>query len=557
MRKYFTDKCKRIAIINMIFQLLRTAGTAGVALLLNWMIDNVVLSINDENESNLLWSFVICACYAALLGVIILVSGIVKARCIKFSTLHLREDLFGGIIKKSIAQFRSKNTAEYVSVMNQNISSIEEDYFKNGLSMIEDIASITIASVFLFLLNPIIAIVALVLMSIPSLIPRLFSKRLASSQALIAKKTARYNITVKDILQGFEIIKGYRIESKMKEFCDKDAEAMEDEKRKMSSLMAAVYCFANASGVAVQFLVITVAGIMAVRGYLTVGSIIAITQLTGQVITPAFQMSAKFAKLRATKPIRDEMMCMINEEIPTKVMMTESFNEISMKDISYSYDGSVNALSNINCSFENGKHYAVIGTSGSGKSTLLNLLAGNVNNYSGEMKIDGKIGLVDSIIVGQEIFLFDKTIRENITLFKDYTDEQLQRAIAGAGLSNLVELLPDGLDTKVEENGTRFSGGERQRIALARALLHGKEIILLDETTSALDSQTAKEVENTLSNMKDTTIISITHRTDENILNMYDNIILLEDGIIKAEGSYGKLKDSGMLDAYIYQELSA
>ncbi|MBR0093129.1 MAG: ABC transporter ATP-binding protein [Lachnospiraceae bacterium] len=555
MKRYFTHKNTGVFVVYITLQIMQIAGTVGVALLLNWMIDIVVASIQTGASDDLYRGVLVCAFYSVALGLLILFSGVAKAYVVRNAMSNLRSDVTDGIMRMKISDFKKRNAAEYISLMNQNMTSLEENYYKNGLTIFENVVSMLFAAAMLVVLNPIVAVISLALMSIPSLIPQLFGKRLATATGEIVSKTASYNVSIKDFFQGFAVVKGYHVEDKMKEVNDQSASGMEDSKKNMSVLMAVVYCFANASGVAVQFLVITIAGILAIRGYLTVGSIIAVTQLTGQVIAPAFQLSAKITQLRATKPIQEDMMKMISS--PEDVRRSNGCKkEIELKDVSYAYEGN-NVLSDVSCVFERGKHYAIIGKSGSGKSTLLNLVGGLTEVGSGQMMVDGDNAYVDAAMMGQEIFLFDRTIRDNVSLFGEYTDIQIRNAIAQAGLSELVEGLPEGLDTIVEENGARFSGGERQRIALARALLHGKDTILLDETTSALDAQTAGQVETTLSEMKDTTIISITHRIEESILSKYDNIIVLDRGKVAAQGTYHELYQNGLLDEYVEQRKSA
>ena len=555
MKRYFTHKNTGVFEGYIVLQVMQIAGTVGVALLLNWMIDNVVASIQTGATDNLYQGVLVCVIYSVVLGTLILFSGIAKAYVIRNAMLHLRCDVTDGIMRMKIAEFKKRNAAEYISVMNQNMSALEENYYKNGLTIFENIVSMVFAVAMLVMLNPIVAAISLILMSIPSFIPQLFGKKLAAATGRIVSKTASYNVSIKDLFQGFSVVKGYHVENKMKEINGQSASDMENSKKNMSVLMAVVYCFANASGVAVQFLVITIAGILAIRGYLTVGSIIAVTQLTGQVIAPAFQLSAKITQLRSTKPIQDEMLSIISNPEDTR-SANGCRKEIELKDVSFAYEEN-NVLSDVNCVFEQGKHYAIIGKSGSGKSTLLNLVGGVTEVSSGQMTVDGADAYVDAAMMGQEVFLFDRTIRDNVSLFGEYTDQQIQDAIVRAGLSELVDGLPEGMYTVVEENGARFSGGERQRIALARALLHGKDTILLDETTSALDSETAGRVETTLSEMKDTTIISITHRTEERILSKYDNIIVLDRGKVAAQGTYHELHQNGLLDEFAEQRKSA
>lgn len=393
MIKYFTYKNKGPFGGYLILQVLQIAATIGVALLLNWIIDRLLWRIEGKQLAGLWADFAVCAGYAALLGILILLSGLMKAICMRNVMTHLREDLSAGFLSMKMEDFRKKSSAQYLSLMNQNVALVEENYFKNGCSIFEGFVSMAIAAILLVYLNPILALVSIALMSIPSLIPQLFGRKLKAGQTAIVEATGAYNVSIKDLFQGFEVIRGYHVEKEMQADHKSFLGGMEKKKASFQKTMSVVYCFANASGVAVQFLVITIAGMLAVRGYLTLGSIIALTQLTGQVITPVFQMSAKFSLLRSTKPLRDEM-----EQIVKISQKTEDSKEVQLEKelqlqgISYSYAEGEPVLSGIDLLFESGKHYALVGKSGSGKSTLLQIVGGYLQKQGGELLVDGREG---------------------------------------------------------------------------------------------------------------------------------------------------------------------
>ena len=135
-------------------------------------------------------------------------------------------------------------------------------------------------------------------------------------------------------------------------------------------------------------------------------------------------------------------------------------------------------------------------------------------------------------MIHQEVFLFDDTIRNNITLYKPFDEETVETACRLAGLKDVLDRLPDRLDTEVDENGARFSGGERQRIAAARAILHRKNLFLLDEATSALDSETTEFMEESILSLENITCIAVTHKSTPESLKKYDEILVMEHGKI-------------------------
>lgn len=191
-------------------------------------------------------------------------------------------------------------------------------------------------------------------------------------------------------------------------------------------------------------------------------------------------------------------------------------------------------IRNLSFRFRAGKHYAVIGKSGCGKSTLLSLLLGYYPNYSGSIRYDGvelreltREYLGNTVAyVSQDTFLFQDTIQNNITLYhEEYTPQEIEAALEQAGLKELVDSLPEGLSAMVEENGKNFSGGEKQRLSLARALLRKSRVLLLDEFTANLDKETAEKIEKQVMGLKDCLIITVTHRLTPDMLSRYDGIL--------------------------------
>lgn len=197
--------------------------------------------------------------------------------------------------------------------------------------------------------------------------------------------------------------------------------------------------------------------------------------------------------------------------------------------------------------FEKGKSYAIVGPSGSGKSTLLHLLMGADENYTGSIYYDDtdlhRISS-DSMhqlisVIWQNVFVFNASIKDNITMFGDFPEEDIQRAVKLSGLEPLIE--KRGENYLCGENGCNLSGGERQRIAIARSLLKKAPILLADEATASLDRETAFYVTKAILGIQDVTRIIVTHALDEELLRRYDCILALHNGKIAESGSFSSL----------------
>ena len=221
------------------------------------------------------------------------------------------------------------------------------------------------------------------------------------------------------------------------------------------------------------------------------------------------------------------------------------------------YDDKV-ILNEINYKFEKNKSYAIVGTSGSGKTTLINLLLGKYNNYFGDIyynNADLKNISLDSLFeiasfVEQNVFVFDDSIINNITMYSNVDEELLKEAINKSGLAKLID--EKGPDYRCGENGCNLSGGEKQRISIARALVKKSQLLLLDEATSALDNETSSSITNNLLRINNTTKIMITHRLDEEILNQFDEIVVMKNGQIVEFGTYSELmKNNGTFKSLV------
>ena len=220
---------------------------------------------------------------------------------------------------------------------------------------------------------------------------------------------------------------------------------------------------------------------------------------------------------------------------------------IGLSHVGFGYAPDKPVLKDLSVQFEPGRSYAIVGPSGSGKSTLLSLLMGAYPEYTGSITIDGRElrevntdSLYDLMsLIGQNVFLFDDTIRNNLTMFRDFPGEQVDLAVKRSGLSLLVA--ERGADYRCGENGVGLSGGERQRISIARALLRGTPVLMLDEATASLDNQTAFEVTDAILHLDGLTRIVVTHRLDEALMKQYDQILVMKDGRLVEQGTFQEL----------------
>ena len=242
------------------------------------------------------------------------------------------------------------------------------------------------------------------------------------------------------------------------------------------------------------------------------------------------------SEYNSTKSIRDKHLSMLNENqesIKHKNEIKDNKIEINIKNLSFAYEDK-KVISNFNYHFKTGKKYVLIGSSGTGKSTLIKLIGGYFSNYTGdicyndlELREIDKNSLYNNItIIHQNVFIFEDTLENNIKLGKNISDEEYKNIIEKTNLVMLEKKLNDEI---LYDNGDILSGGEKQRIAIARSLVQKSNILLIDEATSSLDPQNAKIVNDIILNLEGVICIVITHNQEKEFLNKFDDIIELKN----------------------------
>ncbi|WP_425445871.1 ABC transporter ATP-binding protein [Dethiothermospora halolimnae] len=476
-----------------------------------------------------------------------------KAIYMKKTLTYLKSNVFSHILKKDIKSFTEENSAKYISMLTNDINMIEQDGLLNIFNLVKFASGFIFAFISVIYISIPVTIAILAVTILAMTIPKLFGNKLSNKKSDYSQSLEELTTKTKDILSGFEVIKNFNIFSKTKDIYDKVNESTEEKKKGFSIFSGMVDTIAGFLGTLMFVVPIGFGGYYVLKGQITVGTLIALIQLMNNLANPLVQSVQIVNKIKSLKNISKKISNITKSEVKEDAKYNlESFEEsIEFKNVDFSYDGEKKALENINIKFEKGKKYALVGGSGSGKSTILKLLLRYYDEFNGEIDIDGlkhsDILLEDIYkeisVIQQNVFMFDGTIRDNIALYQDYSDKEISEAINLAGLSKLVATLPKGIYEEVGENGCKLSGGEKQRVAIARALMKDSSIMLLDESTSALDNETAYSIEKSLLSLAGVTSIVVTHKLMEDILKKYDQIIAMRDGEIVEVGDFYDLID--------------
>ena len=304
------------------------------------------------------------------------------------------------------------------------------------------------------------------------------------------------------------------------------------------------------TGIVAQLGVFLIGTWLALTGHgLTAGTVILFVNLMNFMIEPVAALPALLAGRRAALGLIGRLADALekNTEAEGSVRLERLAHGIRLEDVSFGYESGKDVLHGLTAEFEAGKAYAVVGGSGSGKSTLLHLLMAGASDYRGRILMDGTElreiapeSLYELMsVIQQNVFVFNASIQDNVSMFRTFPQEELERAVRHAHLNELIAARGSGY--LCGENGCGLSGGEKQRVSIARSLLKKSAVLLADEATAALDAETAHQVSNDILDLSGMTRIVVTHTLEEASLRRYDGILVLKNGRIEEAGRFDEL----------------
>lgn len=469
----------------------------------------------------------------------------------------MRLDLFHHLQKLSFSYFDKTKTGDIMSRISNDLFNIAEVAHHGPEDFLISIITIIGAYILMFVMCPPLAAVSIIPLPIMAVYGVIFNRRLKRTNKAIRKRIAEINVTAENSIQGIREVKSYSREELQEEKFEKSnvnlKESRENLYREMASYQSGI------SFMRQLYYFVTIAGgiFLIIRGKVGVADLVTFILYVSVVLPPidrlinfTEQFTQGISSFERFTEIMD-VMPSINDKLDAKPLSV-SHGDIVFDDVSFHYDeGDDGVLDHFSMKIEGGKRVALVGESGAGKSTAVSLLARFYEKDSGSITIDGQE--VDSVtqrslranigFVQQDVFLFDASIRDNLSYGKPgATDSEIWQALEKANLASFVNSLPNGLDTQVGERGTRLSGGQKQRLSIARVFLKNPPILIFDEATSSLDTESETLIQDAFNELaKGRTSIVIAHRLSTIIDS--DEIFVVNRGRIEERGTHEELME--------------
>ena len=536
--------------INFIVTIILTIAMSSLNLMISWLIQQIMDCTANQDMQALVRSAWIVIIVVVIYTIANVMYRAVYPRFLQRAMQQYRDYAFSRLTQKSLRSFSKEGTALYVSALTNDCTSIENNYLAATFTLIELLFCFLGALIMMLYYSPVMLVLAVALSFLPVAVSMTAGNRLTEQEKEISKKNERFVSIVNELLSGFPVIKSFRAETQASRLFSQRNEQAEEAKKNKRRTEQLISLLANDAGIIAQMGIFLAGAWLAISGKgVTAGVVIVFVQLMNYVLNPISQVPLLWSNRKAAIALMEKLSDALSENVREEGReKLNGFSEkIEVKDLTYGYEPESHVLKDMDAQFDAGKSYAIVGGSGSGKSTLLNLLMGSSSNYQGEICIDGvSIKNIESeslyqlmTSVQQNVFVFNDTIRNNVTMFHEFPDKEVTLALERSGLSEFIE--KRGEEFVCGENGANLSGGERQRISIARALLRKSPILLVDEATAALDAATARAVSFSILNLVGMTRIVVTHRLEEAILRRYDKILVMKNGTICEQGNFDTL----------------
>ena len=546
--KQLTKYHKKSFYTFMIFNILVPLTNIAFAYSIKIIIDSGMSQNREALTQAILIGAIVIFIYASLN----FISLRLRNKLIRQIMSRYKNKVFQSILDRDYREFSKEKSGKFISILTENMKKIEQDYLHQYFNISKNISLMIFSLLAMFIGNWFLTLLVIIASIIPMMTSGFIGQKSASLQNSSMIADQKYLAKVKDILAGFLVIKSFNVKEAIRQDYKNESEKLDEIyfiKGKFDVLSNVI---SQLSGMIV-FLVAFGGGMYLVfGGHTTIGSVTAIVQLVNFVVMPLNEIGMGMSKFREGQATLNSFE--VKDVIELQTGKTKEYFDdvISFSNVDFSYPNAEEKIFNhLSLQIKKGEKIAIVGMSGSGKSTLLNLLLRFYDVTSGYISIDNQDLQAISAeslynlmtIVQQDVYIFDDTLKANITLSQSFTEDDIKKAVQQSGLESYILENKLGLQTSCGENGLNLSGGERQRLSIARALIRKTPILLLDEATSSLDNKVTSEIENSILEIQDLTVLVVTHKLNKSMLKKYNRILFMKNGVIVEDGSFDNLMD--------------
>lgn len=531
LRKYYLQK-KGMLFLVVFLKILNAINTVGYSVLLYIIIGCVTDGIELEKFLYVGLFSLLYLLYGC--GISFVCRSITEVYVIEM-TASYRQDIAESIIGLSFPEFNKRTAGEYVTMVQKDVETISSGHFRMVFDIIECLVSLIVAIAFAFYLNWIVALILIALSILVILSSNLFIKRISKETNEASNVALELSKAIENSIDGAFIAKNCGALHRLAELIREKNKRLEKVLNRKAYFVFANYQIVGFFVTAIEIGSVFIASLFVVEGKSNIAMVVTFIQLSSTIYNPMYTFITNITTMRSTKEIIAKLASLGLTNQYKEEASQMDVDKIELKNLTMSVPSKI-LFNDVSYAFEKNKKYIIVGESGSGKSTLLDSLMGRKKEYKGEILIgDEDIsamseGKTDSIIsyCRQEPFLFIGSLVENVTVYDKTPDmEKVYKVISICKLDAFAELR--GLDTPLDNGQSAISLGEMQRISLARALYLDKPILLLDEVTSSLDPENAKDVMEAIKEINDRLVIWVCHQKGIEKMGIGDVVLSLQN----------------------------
>jgi len=559
--KKYLDKI----ILSALFSILVAGSTSAIA----WLLDPAIKKLFIEKDQSLIFFIPLMIIVAFTTKGLSLY--LAKATMISVGEeikKRLQFDMVNSLIKTDTQIIDKKHSGKFISNLTYDVTHITNLLSNAILTLFKDSLTLIGLLAVMFLQNWKLALISIVMIPLASISAKTLGKRIGKVTTEAQEKSGYLTTYLVELFKNHKLIKIFQKETMEVNRADKHLAQLKDKNKKIQTVFVRLSpIMETLTGLMVAILIFYAGKLMA-KGEVDINNFFSFLAAMMLAYQPVRSLSTLNMVINQGLSAASRIIPIIDQE--NKIKNSNNAKPLSIKNaqinfnnLNFSYEiEEGKTLESVNLEFEGGKMTSLVGHSGSGKSTILNLIPRFYDAQSGDISIDGQSiynVTIESLrneisMVSQETTLFDDTIKNNIKYGRENaTDEEVFQAAKLSYCDEFISNLPNKYETLIGENGVRLSGGEKQRLSIARAMMKKSSIILLDEATSSLDSETESKIQNALKILtKDKTTIVIAHRLST-ILNS-NNIYVIDSGKIIDHGKHEKLIINSKLYKNFYEK---